>query len=819
MNALKRKHEQDRVVVTGMGVQSSIGHDVDTFWNSLIQGSCGIQSVEGLRLAHSKSKIGGQIQSLSDAYPFLMEEGWDDRGLKLALNALHQALQNHAPITSLYPSDRIGVVMGTCSGGIYSAQRWLEQYWTSETPTNSKYAKMYYYNFVTELISGLVQAGGPVSTVSTACASSNNAIGLAADFIRSGKADMMLVGGYDALLETVYSGFTSVSALDDQPCRPYSADRSGLSLGEGAAFLILERYDVVKARNARMFAEILGYGLALDGYHPTAPHPEGAGAARAMETALKNSNLKPEDIDYINGHGTGTLLNDLSETRAIISALGESAYRVPISSTKAATGHTLGASGVIEGIATIQSIQEGMLPPTIHLNQRDPNLVLDYVPNEARVSSVQVALSNSFAFGGNNAVVAYGQPFDNRKPFIYESNSIVVTGMGMATTEGLGIQPFWHAFSNGKLKNTETQVSRKGNRYYRISDTLFEQMESKFDRKAIRRLDRNSLMALYAVNDALQHAGIKMEESLRERTGIISSHAFAVYEQFAELFRPVLNPSYRVRPSVFPNSVYNGAVGAIASHFQVYGPGSTLNGAQSSSALGIIHAMELLKKGDCDAIICIGSDVHCDESIDALADLNVITKSIPRPFDHSRDGLMSAEGSVALILETEKHAVARHANVMGRITDYSLKSNQTLPGKINLEENACYRAMKELLNTYDISPEVIWSSASGLKYGDLMEAKAIEQLFSREAIPAIASVKAVFGETWGASTLMSIAAAILSNQHGMIPGIPTYHQQDFDIHHIQPRSQAIEAKHKSVFVNSLNEGGTSASFLLEFLQD
>ncbi|GFN32239.1 hypothetical protein PCURB6_24990 [Paenibacillus curdlanolyticus] len=572
-----------QVVVTGMGIVSAIGGDVDSFWEAIASGKSGITNVEHiLALDHCKSKLGAPILSFDDT-GLLLEQGYDDRGIRLTLAALEQATAQSRYRESLIDSDRVGVVIGTCAGGVGSGQRWLQQQHGGGHDPEPRLLRMYDYNTAAEVVSHVLNARGPVMTVSTACASSNNAIGVGWDWIREGKADIVFVGGYDSLLETVYSGFHSVDALDSSPCRPYSADRGGLSLGEGAAFLVLESRKSARRRNAAIKAAVLGYGLAADGYHPTAPHPEGAGAARAIRTALRNAGLEPGHIDYINGHGTGTLQNDQSETNAIMSVFGSDASRVPVSSTKAATGHTLGASGVIEGIATICAMEHRFIPPTVGLSNPDARLPLNFVGCEGRSADIRYALSHSFAFGGNNAVVVFAHPDAELPSQAVRQQSVVVTGIGIVTHAGVGKTNFWHT-----LTSKEEQTNHTKQLHLSISEDIETDISQSFDRKDIRRMDRNTLFMLYGVLDALRDALLPIEtDCARPQTiGIMTGHAHSVFEHFTELYRPMLEPDVRVRPSVFPNSVYNGAAGYIASHFQLLGPASTINGGGCQHGAG-----------------------------------------------------------------------------------------------------------------------------------------------------------------------------------------------------------------------------------------
>jgi 3-oxoacyl-[acyl-carrier-protein] synthase II len=253
-----------------------------------------------------------------------------------------------------------------------------------------------------DAIAAVFACNGPRLTVSTACSSGANALGIASDWIRQGRAAAVLCGGTDSLCRMTYSGFNALQALDARPCRPFDVDRAGLSLGEGAAMMVLEDEAHARRRGARVLGELVGYGVSGDAHHLTQPRPDGAGAVLAMRRALENAAVNADEIDYINAHGTGTPLNDVIETRAVKALFGGRAYRIPISSTKSAIGHTLGAAGALEAVASLLALRAGFVPPTVTLENPDPECDLDYVPKRARAAELRTVLSNSYGFGGNN---------------------------------------------------------------------------------------------------------------------------------------------------------------------------------------------------------------------------------------------------------------------------------------------------------------------------------------------------------------------------------------------------------------------------------
>ena len=292
---------------------------------------------------------------------------------------------------------------------------------------------------------------GPVLSVDTACAASANAIGYGAELIRLGHADAVLTGGADAFSDILIAGFHSLESLSPEPAAPYSIDRKGLSLGEGSGMLVLMRQDVAEEQGAPILAEVAGYGLSADGYHPTAPHPEGAGAARAIQTGLRQAGIDPGQVDYVNSHGTGTAKNDTAETAATKVGLGEeAAYKVAVSSTKSMIGHLLGGAGAAEAIVTVKAIQDQVAPPTANFTEADPECDLDYVPNEAREMKIDVAVSNNFAFGGANASVTFLRPgFRDEAPPSPDADRPVITGIAALTVAGTDLDALWQAYKSG----------------------------------------------------------------------------------------------------------------------------------------------------------------------------------------------------------------------------------------------------------------------------------------------------------------------------------------------------------------------------------
>jgi 3-oxoacyl-[acyl-carrier-protein] synthase II len=407
-----------RVVVTGLGAVTSLGIGVDAFWDNIISGKSGISTIERVDVSDIPTHIAAEIKDFDiEEYMSRRAARRLDRSAQYFWVATQQALDD-AGLS--YEEDdpealRAGVLAGTGIGGVETFE---QQFEVLAERGPGRMAPTGIAMIISNMAGGVASIDfnlyGPNSTVVTACAASANAIGDAAAVIARGAADVMVAGGGEAsITRFAVGGFSQARALstnNDDPAgssRPFDLERDGFVMGEGAAVLILEEYEHAKARGADMYGELIGYGMSADGYHITLPRPGGAGAARAMEAALADAGMAPEELSYINAHGTSTPANDKTETAAIKLAFGDGAYDIPISSTKSMTGHLLGAAGAIESLVCLKAINNQIIPPTINYVNPDPDCDLDYVPNVARPAELKTAMTNSFGFGGHNVSLVF----------------------------------------------------------------------------------------------------------------------------------------------------------------------------------------------------------------------------------------------------------------------------------------------------------------------------------------------------------------------------------------------------------------------------
>ena len=405
-----------RVVVTGMGLLTPVGNDVLSTWEALRQGKSGVGPITSYDTSQFRVHFGAEIKNFDPSlYMDRKTIRHTDPFEHFAVATAKQALiQSGLKITE-ENADDIGVYIGSGVGGLATYHEQFQILFQKGPDRISPYfPTMSMVNAAPAIVSILTGAKGPNWATVSACATSSNSIGEAWETIRRGDARAMIAGGSEKgltpLAMAAFENIHAVSRRNDDPqgaSRPFDVTRDGFVMGDGSGMLILEEMDFARARGATILAEIVGYSSTADAYHVTEPTPGGEGLMRAMSRALRKAGLRPEQVDYINAHGTSTRFNDRSETQAIKSGFGEYAYRVPISSTKSMTGHTMGASGAIEAAICVLSILTGVIPPTINLHHPDPECDLDYVPNEARQAGVRVAMSNSMGFGGHNACLIF----------------------------------------------------------------------------------------------------------------------------------------------------------------------------------------------------------------------------------------------------------------------------------------------------------------------------------------------------------------------------------------------------------------------------
>jgi|ERR1017187_221165 3-oxoacyl-[acyl-carrier-protein] synthase II len=404
-----------RVVITGLGVVTPVGNTVETFWKNLTEGRSGIRKIQAFDTSDYDCQIAGEVRDFDPKNFFnnFKDARRTDRFAQLAMAAAKMAVQDSGLELDRVNRDRFGVLVSSGIGGLKTLE---DQHNILMNKGPSRVSPFTIPMLISNMASGLISMEfglrGPNMCIVTACATSNNAIGESWRMIKFGDADAFLAGGCEASIVSIgLAGFSAMKALsrrNDEPeraSRPFDRDRDGFVMSEGAGVVVVEELEHAKARGAKIYCELSGYGLSADAYHITAPPENGEGAVRAIKLALEHARVSPEKVDYINAHATSTDIGDICETRAIKTVFGDYAHKVSISSTKSMTGHCLGGAGAVEMAACALAIRDGVIPPTINLENPDPECDLDYTPNVAREKKVRVAVNNSFGFGGHNATL------------------------------------------------------------------------------------------------------------------------------------------------------------------------------------------------------------------------------------------------------------------------------------------------------------------------------------------------------------------------------------------------------------------------------
>lgn len=746
--------ELHRVVVVGVGAVTAQGPTATDLWEGVKDGRVAIRPVEKVPMDGIATKLAGEVKvEVHPQHDYNHPADYREPVIDFSLKAAEEALEQSHIDKDQIPADRWGVVMGTCNAGLLSGEKWYRDKLAGKE-SDPSLLTLVTPQALAEALSGAFTAKGPVLSIDTACAAGANAIGYAAELIRTGQADAMLAGGADALSDVLVAGFNSLQSLSPKPAAPYSATREGLSLGEGSGMLILMREDLARQLGAPILAEVAGYGLSADGYHPTAPHPEGLGASRAIQAALTAAGVPAEKVAYVNSHGTGTPKNDPAETNATKRGLGQDvAYKVAVSSTKSMIGHLLGGAGAVEGIVTVKALENQIAPPTANYEERDPECDLDYVPNQSRPLKIDVAVSNNFAFGGANASIVLTRDGAMAAPPPHpEYDRVVVTGLATLTSAGIDTGEVWNAFASGR--NT-TQVEN-GVRIGRV-DLDPSPWLSPRER---RRMDRLGIFAVIAARIALEDAGIEVTDENRNRIGVMFGTGVGPMESMEKFSRPLFEEGVEAaNPAVFPNTVYNAAGGQVAMQVGTVGPATTVTAGHAAGASSLTYGWDLVSRNQSDATVCVAGDTLTDTVIQGYNELGLV--------DSGNGGFALAEAGVALVLERLSKAQARGARIYGEVLGYGIASDGRGVARFDPQGHGLERAMRIAMERAGVKPEdvkAVWASESGHRLADAAEAAAIERLFGDRV--KIIAPKKLLGEPMGAGAALNAALALKGWQEG-----------------------------------------------------
>lgn len=753
MKRVDKANGPRRVVVISVGAITSQGPTAETFWQGVKGCRVAIRPVQHMPMEGFRTRIGGEVVDDPGAgLPYPHPDGFRDRAFDFALTAAREAFDASTIGFGQVPRERWGVVIGTCNAGLLSGEEWYKERLRGGA-ANPDLALLVPPQALAEAIVAAFGFHGPALSINTACAAGANAVGYAAELVRYGQADAVLAGGTDAFSDVLFAGFSSLESLSPEPAAPYSKDRQGLSLGEGSGMLVLVSEEIARRAGVPVLAEIVGYGLSADGYHPTAPHPEGKGAARAIQAALTSAGVAAADVQYVNSHGTGTPKNDPAETAATKLGLGEAARTVAVSSTKSMIGHLLGAAGAVEGIVTVKAIEEQVAPPTANFREVDPECDLDYVPNGARPMSINYAISNNFAFGGANACVVLARAgARDASPPDPDYDRVVITGRASLTGAGNDPATLLARYVRGENVTRAEGDVRLGRVEYDPAPFL--------SRRDTRRMDRLGILAVCATRLALQDAGVTISDENRERIGVIFGTGVGPMESMEDFSRPLFEEGPgAANPAIFPNTVYNAAGGQVAIHVGTIGPASTVTAGHGAGASAVCYGYDLVAHDRASAIVCLAADTLTDTVIDAYRELGVLSCGAGA----ESDGFALAEAGVALVLERLSVAQARGAHIYGEVLGYGITSDAKGVGTIDARGRGLARAIEVALDGADVTPSdirAVWGGASGLRVADRAEALALKRVFGTP--PETHAPKLLFGEPMGAGGPLNTTLALQS---------------------------------------------------------
>ncbi|MGW0615005.1 beta-ketoacyl synthase N-terminal-like domain-containing protein [Streptomyces sp. NPDC002788] len=738
-----------RIVLTGLGLITSAGDNVDKGWSSIAAGVSGIRTNTLFDTSQLLTDWAGLVTS-----PQPPEQ---DRCYSLATVAIREALDHSELDLATVDRDRVAVVVGTSLGAMPTLEK-VHRDLVYDGRLDAVGAAASQLHCVGDHIAAEFDVRGPRVVLSNACAASAVALGYAAELLWRRDVDYVICGGVDPLASLSSYGFSALGALDPEPCSPMSAS-TGLTLGEGAGFMILEPADRAASRGARCLAELGGYGLSCDGYHQTAPDPGGKGACTAMAQALATAGLGAQDVDYVNLHGTGTPANDVSEPKALKLLFGSS---VPaVSSTKSMLGHTLGAAGAVEAVVSTLAIDRGTLPPTINTRGVPSPFGLDIVPDTGRRARPEVVLSNSFAFGGNNASVVLHRPgrpssAPRRTAALRE---VVVTGVAGLVGSAGNTAELAAALADGRPCFTDVErIESVGE--VPVGRVDIKAVSAGLNPSRVRRMDPLSLLAAAAVGDLYSRHG-RPSRAEAEGTGIVFATGYGPVTSVFQFHKGVLEQGITgANPSLFANTVVNAAAGHVAMLHRYRGYTATLANGGTSSVLALQLAARVIARRAADRIMVVVADEFPKQALATRACLPGYARSA-RVIPGGRTGMVLSEGAAAIVLESEESASARGADVLASVRGFGAAGSSVGIGRICRDGEAWARSLRTAMaeaGTAGDEIDTVVSAASGYSLVDLAQTRALDR--AGLADRPLLTPKALLGETYGSAGALGLVAAL-----------------------------------------------------------
>lgn len=738
-----------RCVVTGLGVICAIGNNVEETWKNALASVSGIRKTTSVDTEKCYADLAAEVHC----------EGMDtdskmDRASKLCIKAVGEALAD-AGLKQFDNDPRVGVIIGSCVGGVLSVEHYHQHGQNPEDIAKMPIAA------IASQVAESCGAGGIVTNVANACAAGTISIALACDLIRAGRADVVIAGGADSFASVPYSGFLSLHALDENGCSPFN-HCNGITLGEGAGIVIVESYEHAQKRSAKTYCEILGSGVTSDAHHITAPREDALCLVDAMKKAIRNSGIKKSDIGYVNAHGTGTGKNDNAEINAFQKFFLAENPTVSISSTKAMTGHCLGAAGAIEAVFSIKALTTDTVLPTLRYSEEDSKALaekvgtLDFVQNVPRKKELQSVMSNNVAFGGTNASLIFSKNPGNVPAQPFKNHKIAVTGIGVVSPIGNSKAAFIDAVKKD-AKPAEASIHS--------TVSLEDYKELGIKMAFYRKLDNLGQLQTVSGMRALQDANVSISEANAKDIGIIvgtSEGGLGSTYDFEELIAKLGNAQGSAFK--FPHTVYNAAGGYLSICSGIKGYGVTITTGPLSGIDSIAYAMNVIFDGQENAMLATGTDENLPIITEFAEKLNIKANVPAAPYSGA-NGFVVGDGSVSLLLEREDVAKSRGAKIYCYALGYGNGRKNVPFGTLEGSGEALDLAIREALDDAGLTAgdiDAVCGFASGLDKVDAIERESLCRIFGEKlsTLPLF-EVKERVGEGRAASAALATAEAAL----------------------------------------------------------
>ena len=741
---------KNRCVVTGLGTINAIGNNVNEAWTNALASVTGIKNTTTVDTKDCYATLAAEVSC--DTLDEIKGTKNMDRSSKLAIKAVMEALGD-AKLGDFNDNTRVSVIFGSCVGGAVS----IDHYYRNDKVTED-IVKMP-ISAIAANVAHYIHAGGVVTNIANACAAGTISIAYACDLIRAGKADVVIAGGSDAFASVPYAGFLALHALDSNPCSPFNKC-SGITLGEGSGAVIVESYEHAKARGAHMYCEVLGSGVSSDAHHITAPREDGEGQMNAINWALKTSGVEKNEIGYINAHGTGTAKNDNAEFLSLHTIFDNENDNLSVSSTKAMVGHCLGAAGAIEAVFAIKALTNNVVPATLGYDAEDLERLkekagaIDFVPNKSHEKELETVMSNSFAFGGNNASIIFSKK-DGSVNTKNDCGKVYVTGLGIVTPYGSGVDNY--------VAKVNENVKPEVNSLH--SEVTIDDYVEYGLKPLFRKHDNLSRIQVVSGMQALKNAGITVTDANATSIGIVEGSSEGALGTCLEFTENIVEKGCANGSAFkFPNTVYNAAGGYLSICSGIKGYNVTVTNGSQSGLQAVAYATNIIRQGKETYVLASGTDENISGIEEVYTKLGVVSSDVAMPFDN-KNGFTLSDGSITVVLENDKNAVERGAKKYAEVVGYGMATKAVEFGHVSGSDLALDEAIKLALEDANMTVDdidTVAGFACGLKAIDDIEVNALNRVFGAKANSLkLIEVKSHVGEGRAAAAALSLAHAAL----------------------------------------------------------